>query len=282
MRYIIWVYVALGVLLVGMLALVALDDANAQYYIDAFQTLLSWPVLAFSLVIIVLLIFHSDLANVFKGYYISRVGRDAVHFEPKPQPDPPANERPILPSDDATAQPIPQPTAAGSDNDTYLRGYDDGWKLGIESANEQIETWEQEANHWWHRYLTVFLTPTTQQILRSIRGKPQSISDFKQQMTNSRELDQAMGSGRPPIEVLELMLRPSGSIPPLTDSMLEHAINALDKYDLIQRVDSGTDAEYRITDDGRAFLDFLASPEGESFLSEVLSEQGAGRVWLQT
>ena len=247
--YIIWVYVALGVLLVGMIALVALDDANAQYYIDAFQTLLSWPVLAFSLVMIVLLIFHSDLANVFKGYYISRVGRDAVHFEPKPQPDPPANERPILPADDPTAQPTPRPAPDITDNDAYVRGYDDGWKLGLASANEQIETWEQEANHWWHRYLTTFLTPETQQLLRQIGDRPRTSAELRQQAAQTTDVV-------------------------LNGQMLTHALNALDKYDLIERNDSGTETIYRITDDGRAFLAFLDSPEGEEFARETLDERG--------
>ena len=250
MRYIIWVYVALGILLVGMIALVALDDANAQYYIDAFQTLLSWPVLAFSLVMIVLLIFHSDLANVFKGYYISRVGRDAVHFEPKPQPDPPAGERPILPTDDLAAQPQPKPAPAINDNDAYVRGYDDGWQLGLTSANEQIETWEQEANHWWHRYLTIFLTPETQQLLRRISTQPRSLGGLQQQALQTAD---AISNGQ----------------------MLALALNALDKYDLIERDDSGTEAVYRITEDGRAFLAFLDSPEGDEFVRETLDERGS-------
>jgi DNA-binding HxlR family transcriptional regulator len=244
------VYVALGVLLAGMIALVAIDDANAQYYIDAFQTLLSWPVLAFSLVMIVLLIFHSDLANVFKGYYISRVGRDAVHFEPKPQPDPPAGERPILPADDIAAQPTPQPAPDITDNDAYRRGYDVGWKLGVESANEQIETWEQEANHWWHRYLVVFLEAETRQLLRMIAAQPRNVARLLQQAEASDD-------------------------PALARQLLSQSLNALDKYDLIERDDSETEAVYRITDDGRAFLTFLDSPEGDEFVRETLDERGS-------
>lgn len=272
LRYIIWVYVALGILLAGMIALVALDDANAQYYIDAFQTLLSWPVLAFSLVMIVLLIFHRDLANVFKGYYISRVGRDAVHFERKPQPDPPANERPILPSDDVAAQPIPQPVPEITDNDAYLRGYDDGWKLGVASANEQIETWEDEANHWWHRYLALFLTPDTLAILMRIRRRATSRTELWQLMENAREWNRRSQDPSSTFG-LEAMLRLSDNLPPLSEAMLDQALNALDKYDLIQRTGTGSEAVYEITDDGRSFLAFLGSAEGEEFIREVRGEQ---------
>jgi hypothetical protein len=246
LRYIVWVYVALGVLLAGMLALVALDDANAQYYIDAFQTLLSWPVLAFSLVMIVLLIFHRDLANVFKGYYISQVGRDAVHFEPKAQPDPPADERPIRPAGEVVAQPVPQPAVELSEDTAYLRGYDDGWQLGLASADEQIESWEQEANHWWHRYLAIFLTPETQQTLRQIAAQPRTQAELRDHLARVTD-------------------------PAAAGELLGHALNALDKYDLIQRADGGV--LYESTDDGRSLLAFLSSPEGEEFVREALSDR---------
>lgn len=252
LRYIVWVYVALGMLLAGMLALVALDDANAQYYIDAFQTLLSWPVLAFSLVMIVLLIFHRDLANVFKGYYISQVGRDAVHFEPKTQPDPPADERPIRSTEDVLTQPVPQPAANLSDNDAYLRGYDDGWKLGVESGNEQLETWEQESYHWWRRYLTIFLTPETQRMLRLIAAQPCTHAALREQA--ARMFD-----------------------PTVAGELLGHALNALDQYDLVQRSGAGSEAVYEITADGRDFLEFLSSPEGDDFVREALPEHREGR-----
>lgn len=273
LRYIVLVYVALGILLAGMILLVALDDANALYYIDAFQTLLSWPVLAFSLVMIVLLIFHRDLANVFKGYYISRVGRDAVHFEPKPQPDPPANERPILPSDDVAAQPVPQPAPEITDNDAYLRGYDDGWKLGVTSANEQIETWEHEANHWWHRYLAIFLTPVTREILRAIGRRPMSKVDLRLRMENAREWERI--SREPGLFDLAGALRLGERLPPLSASMLDQALSVLDRYDLIQRDGSDDAIPIHITDDGRAFLTFLNSPEGEEFVREALISQSA-------
>jgi hypothetical protein len=248
LRYIVWVYVALGILLAGMIALVALDDANAQYYIDAFQTLLSWPVLAFSLVMIVLLIFHRDLANVFKGYYISQVGRDAVHFEPKTQPDPPADERPIRSAGDVATQPIPRPAADLSENTAYLRGYDDGWRLGLASSQEQLESWEEEANHWWQRYLAIFLTPETQQVLRQIAVQPRTQAALRDHLTRVTD-------------------------PSTASELLGHALNALDQYDLIQRTGEGGAAVYEITPDGRAFLAFLSSTEGEEFVREALADQ---------
>jgi len=234
---------------IGLVALLmyltARNDDDAANYISVLATMVSWPALIFSIALIALLMFSEEIAYVIRN--IRKVAAWNVSAEVSEQADKPSGDRPIeLPAEDTDV--ISGVSAVLPDSIPLSMEELGEFAQVIENFHsERIAALELEAKRWWHRYLAVFLSPKTIQVLEHI------------------STTHAIVELPPKREELRL-LHPDGSVYPIHREDFDKAIEVLEGYDLIRKVSLGG---WDWTDAGREFVEFLRSEDGRLLLMEI-------------
>lgn len=240
----------IGFFLVAVLIMItaSLRPSHADRYVSILGIMLGWPTLAFTMVLIVVLLFHEELISL-----INRVKsvsyRDATaEFQPiesrarelRIEPDPEAQI--IAPEPIEPSEKVPAPD------------------INTQKQNEQLR---DEAKYWWRRFLTIMLNFRTQWILRVL-------ADHYKGDTVSQEVLMFVASSRLATAgafTQHLILGGTEPSTPLTipKNDFQQSMVALESYGLVKTSNDGIVKSYKITDEGRDLLAFLDSPEGQEF-----------------
>lgn len=242
----IFVFAVFVSLATVMMIVTSYDQPNAPQYVSLVDNFLDWPVLAFAIALITLLTFQIEIAGAFKNLYIKRVGRDGLELgERQPQAEAPENERPLnLAPEQET------------DMNTLIRqGY--------------LQHLREEAKRWWHRYLLLFLTPPTRQVLRLISRKPRTLGELREISVYWNEISRR--------EIITDQTHNTKDVLLILPSALPRSLEVLEKYGLIERYGGGRDESFRITEDGERFVDFEDSPEAIALIDEITEANIAER-----
>ena len=276
-RRAIWAALAafgiLAVLAGLMMLVVAYDPLHAAQDVSIVQTFLTWPVLGFTIVVILVVAFHQEVAAVLQKLSVKQVTVGPVSIEM--QPEPPPTERPIeLPPTitieerhvDMEGTVVTTGVGAAATEEYTPQQFQEDMETIQAELQTNIKKLRAEATHWWHRYLATFLTASTQTMLRTIKNHPterlelfiRDISWPSYAATIMRFRGYSI-DGPDDLKIQHMVI-----------SMINDSLSVLRKYDLIEKNDIGSfENEYRITETGNEFLKFLDSAEGRDFLVEL-------------
>ncbi len=246
----------------------SLRPNHADQYVSILGLMLGWPTLAFTMVLIVVLLFYKELISL-----INRVERvsykdataelqslypDARELRIDPEPE----VQIVRPNSVGSAEKIPNPEVS-TDMNTPVR---DEYVNLLREQNEQLR---DEAKYWWRRFLAVVLNFRTQWILSLLDDYAKGSKTSEQGLFNEISYRLARAGSFTQYLILGGTEPSTPSSIPWSD--IQQSIFALERYGLVKSSKSGIVNAYEVTDEGRDFLSFLDSSEGREFNLEVVN-----------